>query len=490
LLISRLIIFFALGLSGEGENFSKGPKSDDMEVLSDLKVIKGAYNYFNTFKGLVVDMIFSFQERSNSRTYLLNLTAVDALRVIEVELNFIYQAFYTKTTIIESWLGLSFRSVSFASVIAALVVFIYDQKRGCEPFDVKVTYILLCGAVALELVSIVMFIFSDYSLALVYSRSQKITDSDSGSRTGTVASKLATIFSWVLKFKKPEWIEHEVKKPEWFKNKKYRVLQRIILFRRWSETMSAFSLISYCLHEKNKWFDWVIDKVGAKEFVEQWMYEKKMPLLQKLWIFIFTEVKRKAGDADDVETIQRICSSRGEWVIQEGDLSRKDLDNLMRYVERNEVTFDQCLILWHVATDLLFYEEEEKDEKQEKEEKDEKQEKEEKDEKNKKENDAQDLEQGNHDVCEFSDIEHRHFSKLLSDYLLYLLIMQPTMMSAVRGIGQKRFQDTCIEATNFFSKKKKMKEQLEQQNTRRPTSKLQEFIQFIKKVIIPITYRS
>jgi len=524
--------------------------------------MKGAYDYFNKFKGLVVDMIFSFQERNESRTYLVQRTAVDALRVIEVELNFLYQTFYTKTTIIESWLGLSFRFLSIASVVAALVVFIYEQKRGCEPFDVTVTYILLYGAVSLEVVSIIMFIFSDYSFAVLYSHaSQKTSDPDSGTGVAKVTTKLANNFSWVLKLKKPKWTKHKDNKPKWFKNKEYEVLKRFVLFRRWSETISAFNLISHCLHKKKKWWDWVIDKIGVEEFVEKWKYENKRPMLQKLWIFIFNELKRKSWDAEDVETIQRICSSRGEWVIQEGDLSRKDLNKLMRYVERNEVTFDECLILWHIATDLLFFEDE--DEKREKKEgqheNDEKLKKEnndqdleqgnrdddddengdkegqnENDEQKKKENNGQDIETGNHDDgeygrkkenngedlkqgndgdCEYDDTELRHFSKLLSDYMLYLLIMQPSMMSAVRGIGQKRFLDTREEATNFFSKRKsiaagemrmKMKEEgekerkrrLEKRNTMRTRSnwllyqarvkceKLGEFIQFIKRVII------
>jgi hypothetical protein len=47
----------------------------------------------------------------------------------------------------------------------------------------------------------------------------------------------------------------------------------------------------------------------------------------------------------------------------------------------------------------------------------------------------------------------RKFCKILSDYMLYLLVMQPTMMSAVAGIGQIRFRDTCAEAKNFFNRK-------------------------------------
>lgn len=36
--------------------------------------------------------------------------------------------------------------------------------------------------------------------------------------------------------------------------------------------------------------------------------------------------------------------------------------------------------------------------------------------------------------------------------MLYLLVKQPKMMSAVAGIGQIRYQDTCAEARKFFSR--------------------------------------
>ncbi|KAK4852436.1 hypothetical protein QYF36_024095 [Acer negundo] len=42
---------------------------------------------------------------------------------------------------------------------------------------------------------------------------------------------------------------------------------------------------------------------------------------------------------------------------------------------------------------------------------------------------------------------------ILSDYMLYLLVMQPSMMSAVAGIGKIRFRDTCAEANRLFKRK-------------------------------------
>ncbi|CAA3018104.1 transmembrane, (DUF594), partial [Olea europaea subsp. europaea] len=42
------------------------------------------------------------------------------------------------------------------------------------------------------------------------------------------------------------------------------------------------------------------------------------------------------------------------------------------------------------------------------------------------------------------------FSKWISDYMLYLLVMRPTLMSTVEGIAKIRYQDTCEEAKKYF----------------------------------------
>lgn len=390
---------------------SDSASKHEQEKLDDVDVVRDAYHHFNTFKGLIVDMIFSFRERNESREYFLSQTAVDALRVIEVELNFMYEAFYTKASVVRDKVGYLFRFVGVCSIVAALVLFVLDQKHGCDKFDIMVTYTLFYGAVALDLVSLLMLIFSDHTYASFAHPQRNYC-------TRGIGKFAISVFKTYLKLKRPTWQE----KPE----RKGKILSTRTLSRRWSGSISEFNLVSYILNKRGSWVDKVIDYIGATELVEQWRYEKKKPLLQDLWIFIFKELERKSGDADDVETIQRICSSRGAWVIQEGQVLRDDINRLMPYVDANTVSFDQSLILWHIATDLLFYEEK---------------------------------------VIQVSNIDHetdedvqRNFSKLLSDYMLYLLIMQPTMMSAVRGIGQIRFQDTCAEAIKFFEKRDIMAE--------------------------------
>ncbi|KAH7858310.1 hypothetical protein Vadar_022212 [Vaccinium darrowii] len=97
-----------------------------------------------------------------------------------------------------------------------------------------------------------------------------------------------------------------------------------------------------------------------------------------------------------------ICSAKGDWV-----LTREDgCHNLLPYTIHAD--YDKILILWHIATELCYI-----------------------------------TEEGNPE-------NEQEISKVLSDYMLYLLIMEPSMMSAVAGTVQIRFRDTCATAKLFF----------------------------------------
>ncbi|KAJ7944710.1 Protein of unknown function (DUF594) [Quillaja saponaria] len=392
----------------------------EIPELDDLEVVARAHHYFNRFKRLIVDLILSFRERNESRDVFLHLKPTDALRVIEVELNFIYQVLYTKVQVVHTILGYLFRFLAFGSIAVALSLFFKQEKHGFKKFDVRVTYALLFGAIALDSVALIMVVFSDWTVASLM---------ESKKNWLKVRTSMLSILKYFIRFKKSKW-----SKPKKGPYTNYDALETNFVFRRWSQYVWGHDLIKYCLEQcprrksqdKTKFFymcyifvkikhvlehglDFFVKFIGARDLVDEWIYKFKKPLLKKLWELIFEELRRKAKDADDAETVKRICSARGAWVLQEGELDQTIIDRLMPYVD-NEVAYDESIILWHIATDLCYY----------------------------KDN---------------SPNDHREFSKLLSDYMLYLLVMQPTMMSAVAGIGQIRFRDTCAETKIFFRRK-------------------------------------
>lgn len=369
---------FDIKSQDDGEN-------DKTITLDDRQVIKAASLYFTTFKGLLVDLIFSFRERDQSMKFFRSIKAKDAFRVIEVELNFFYYVLYTKAAIVNCRRGYLFRAISIGSVITAFALFYVLNKHGFHPYDIRITYTLLLGAVGLEFVSLVMLICSDWTIAFL-GRSEKHRGNSS---VGIICMK------FLLKFKS------EGSPFAWR-----------FLHARWSKSMFQHNLIDSQL---NKWPHW-IEKLLGYASLEEWFDDLKSGPVAKyseeLGELIFNELKRKSSAASDRKSIKEMCAARGEWAL-ENFKPKGDCANLLPFIR--DVDYGESLLLWHIATELYY-----------------------------------NMDKSRNQNRESSRNQHRESSKVLSDYMIYLMIKQPNMMSAVAGIGQLRFRDTCAEMDKFI----------------------------------------
>ncbi|PQQ21595.1 uncharacterized protein Pyn_15038 [Prunus yedoensis var. nudiflora] len=154
-----------------------------------------------------------------------------------------------------------------------------------------------------------------------------------------------------------------------------------------------FNLIDYSLKEREKMFPNIFDYPGIA-------YIKIIDLLS---LKDFRDKMKYRSS-----TAKRICSARGDWVLQDSDWNSTEHSTLQSYIVEED--YDQSILLWHIATEFCY-----------------------------------NMQPSNGDGCKFSTA--------LSDYMLYFLVMQPTLTSSVAGIGQIRFRDTCAEATKFFSRR-------------------------------------
>ncbi|PRQ28693.1 hypothetical protein RchiOBHm_Chr5g0005741 [Rosa chinensis] len=382
---------------------------DRGDMKHNIALVRHAFHFFNIFKGLIVDLIFSFHERFESRVFFHDRTAEDAFKLVAIELNFIYEALFTKVVVVHSKKGYICRAISFSAVCTALVCFQKIEKHDFHGFDVGITYILLFGALALDSIAVFMLIFSDWTVAAVKKSRQD--------------SCLANILKRYITLKQSWWFVAENANP-------YLERCRQLLFRRWYESVSIFNLIHYSLKECPKSspniFDYffmayieIIYLLGLKDLRDKIKYRKNKPLKKELWEFIFAQLKGKSMLADDPETARRISSARGDWILQDSDWNNStDCRKLLPYVV--DVEYDQSILLWHIATEFCYNEI------------------------------KLEFKEDQTNKAVLTKIEH---CKTLSEYMVYLLVMQPTMMSTVAGIGQIRFRDTCAEAKKFFSRR-------------------------------------
>ncbi|KAI3740792.1 hypothetical protein L2E82_31266 [Cichorium intybus] len=389
--------------------------------LTELETVQYAYRFFNKFKGLVVDMIFSRKERNQSRDFFLNRTAKDAFKVIEIELNFIYDVLFTKFPVVCCKTGAISRVFSFGAICSAIVLFVLKNKKNYKNEDVMITYGLLFGALVLDLTALIMLAFSDWTI--IYLRESPDDELDNKSR-------MTRIVSGVLRFMtegtcrdttKDATTDNMQLKESATETRKWKIKG---LRRSWSESISTYNLIYYCLHPYSTFWQFLSRYLGLNDslILDEMNYAKPEKCTEELKNFIFEELKSKSELADDLETAKEISSARGDWVLRVED----GWVDLLKHVV--DVDYDQSLILWHVATELCYNKE---------------------------------LEKASKKVINV----RRDIAKLLSDYMLYLLIMQPNMMSAVAGIGQIRFRDTCAEAKRLFTSGKSREVNQDQNQT-------------------------
>ncbi|GER27199.1 hypothetical protein STAS_02883 [Striga asiatica] len=354
--------------------------------LTRPETILYAHRFFETFKGLLVDLIFSQRERDASRSFFLVRKPRDAFRVIETELNLMYDVLFTKVGIVYRRAGYVFRFVSFACFAATLGIFYCDDKSGFRKRDVAITYVLLVGGIFLDVLSFLIMVTSDWLLVATKKLPDVNIEEDPPNENE----------------EDPEEEYHELG----FFRKVARVASR-----RWCESVSAYNLISYCRNRRSLVKEEFTRRFGLTKFLNRLQYVEQVRFTMALRNHIFHEIRRKSKLADDLDTAKGISAARGDWVL--GLMGRS---KLLDYVLT--VDYDHSILLWHIATELCYEEKEEDTKKNE---------------------------------------NYREFSKILSDYMMYLLIMQPAMMSAVGGIGQIRFRDTCAEAEKFLFKRKNEK---------------------------------
>ncbi|KAL1339345.1 hypothetical protein AAHE18_U029600 [Arachis hypogaea] len=371
----------------------------ETDTFGGAQVVTIADKFLKTFKRLFADLILTVHDVLESRLSLQNAKSEQVFEVMEVELGFMYDLFYTKAKVVYSSIGVFFRFLTLSCSFSVLCAFYVMEKSPYPKAELIITYVLLYGSVFLELYSIFSLLFSDWTKLLLSKHKNR------------VASLLISAVS----------------KLQFGENKK------------WSGRIGQFNLISFCLKAKRERCS-VLYKISrhiclkcrnafkngvAKCCVAQMIqgvyqdFQKfthddfeivdddlKNIIFQHLRTKIELVAKEIKDEMKVANEIKKFCNHRGGQVLQTLD----DDDDVRWSVEKE---FDKSVLLWHIATELCYI------------------------------SDTGDL---------TGKPNYKKASKLLSDYMLHLLVMSPFMLP--NGIGEIRFQDTCAEAIEFFKERR------------------------------------
>ncbi|GAB4857012.1 hypothetical protein Ancab_014924 [Ancistrocladus abbreviatus] len=419
----------------EAGNYDEGGDDDDhcrVEDLEYVNMVQESYGFFVRFRGLIVDLIFSFKERNDSRNFFLKFEAKDAKKeakdakeeakdakkdfeIIEIELNFMHDIFYTKVVLKDHLPIYYLRIACLGLIIAALTVFEIKERHNYSGVEVVITYILIGGAIALDTYAFFKLYLSEWTIATQRKREKKTKDKWSA---GYWLCELAICIRCLLR-------GFPIKSP--------------FLQRRWSETISQYNILDYCLREHPGVCMKCLYCIGCEDMITGCRYVKTKKYTDPMRDFIFGELRTKSKRAVSPEITKNICSARGNWVLQFSDFIK-----LREWIL--DVDYDESLLLWHIATELLYNHERVPNE--------------------------EDEDQSCCVHCPTSSVhcltcyrfkerttwesninlDYAECSRIFSNYMVYLLVRQRTMMSAVADIAQIRFRDTCAEAKKFIAR--------------------------------------
>ncbi|KAG6488329.1 hypothetical protein ZIOFF_057097 [Zingiber officinale] len=395
----------------------------EVEEISMAAVISMGYHFFQIFKRLTVDLMLSFQDRIESQNFFLRLKPEQAFQVVEVELSFLHDILNTKAVHVHNTRGRITRVASLSMAILALLLFYHRSGKHSSTFkgvDVLITYLLLLVAIGLEIIAILLLIFSDWAIvALQMSTSGRLEHP--GLRTS-----------------------------------------RKSLGRPNGATPPSSSEKDSSADYNHTNLDRMLELIKLKGVRNRLWYVRSIQVEDVIKRNIFGQLKTKALSTDDLaENYKRLRACRGEWVLRE-----KGYTTIKWSVEKE---FDESILIWHIATHLCYQQFKPTDNTEDP---------------NKqmilrRSQDHSTNEVG--DEKESGDVEdveneagssepfavggkikiedYVKISREISDYLIYLVVYQPKLLPA--GIGTNRFLDTCAEAKKFFSDKEtEMREEL------------------------------
>ncbi|GLT35239.1 hypothetical protein SLA2020_097070 [Shorea laevis] len=287
----------------------------------------------------------------------------EMLRIIEIQISLLYELLHTKLPLVDSKIGYICRIVNFGCILGALVSFSilltksYHSKLG--QFDIYLTYGLLIGALALDLISIGLFMSFDWIILRLYSIKKSYNELTDRSRWSNSVPQL-NIFACRFKNKDGDYPNKLID----FLGTRFETIRRRIR----------------CVSLKNV----------AEE---------------QAWEFIFETVKRRD-----------IGVARSKIFDPSRILTGQTTDLAWTF---NKFEYMESLLIWHIATEICYQKE------------------------------CPNNSPSSSTSTSNDPFYHQKMCKLISDYMFYLLVMEPTMTAISPNSLTKVFDVTDPNTNNW-----------------------------------------
>ncbi|EOX97508.1 Uncharacterized protein TCM_006509 [Theobroma cacao] len=299
-----------IGLSESAINDSFKGKGN----VSELNLLRQAYSSFVIFKPLFLGLPFGLSAKFyDDMVYIKSKSAEDAFKLVGSELGYLYDLLFTKMPLHhhQPKLSLSLRALCFLSAVSSLIAFsaIMDKSVHSK-VDIVITYLLLLGAISLDVYSFIMHALSTWAMIrspIPKNMVQKMYSKVVASRMNLVEAKM------------------EIK------------------------SMAQHDLINYFVEAKRNKFTEAVRIIDTGNLLQKYGHTNWKPVDCELKQFIYDHLKEKrqtlAEKGFGQEDLEKLLNSKGENMLDEHVM--EDLVGTTDFI--------QGIFCWHFATKLVYY---------------------------------------------------------------------------------------------------------------------------------------
>ncbi|XP_022725089.1 uncharacterized protein LOC111281700 [Durio zibethinus] len=285
--------------------------------FSELKLLREAYSSFIVFKPLFLGLPFGLSAKFyDDMVYIKSKSAEQAFKLVGTELGYLYDLLFTKMPIhhLQPKVSLYLRAFCFLSAVSSLIAFsaIVDKSVHAK-VDIVVTYLLLLGAICLDIYSFIMHAFSTWAmvrLPIPENKVHKLYSKVVAWRLNSVESKMAI------------------------------------------KSMAQHDLINYYVKANTNKFNDAVKIIDTGNLLQKYWHTNWRAVDCELKQFIYSHLKEKRQKWVEMgcrlEDLEKLLNEKDENLLDELGIVSEDL--------KLDITdFTQRIFIWHFATELVYY---------------------------------------------------------------------------------------------------------------------------------------
>ncbi|KAL5215242.1 hypothetical protein ABZP36_004394 [Zizania latifolia] len=311
---------------------------DPDQGVDDEFLLQRAHSLFHVCKRGIVDSVIDGdgdQENPDTRAisdlfqgekYQKSMWTV--VTVMQMELSLMYDILYTKANVIHTYSGYGIRAMAPLAVVTSLLLFHFSGKGGHNIVDIAITYVLLSGALILEIKSPLSSLGSTWALSFL----------------------CATRWSWLRHV--------ALCSGRWYRLRRALVsLRRPAMSmtsgssRKWKLTMGQYNMMLSCARQVNTtsgWFnDWSMFW-GMSDWLDRKHCSRNIPVpdmvvtrLQKMLKQIF-----KLGDLNTMGLLRRKWGKHAMSMSSKKDRAKQFEETIKKF---HGVDFHESVLIWHLS---------------------------------------------------------------------------------------------------------------------------------------------